>query len=456
MFNFHQTRRLGACFLLSTTCILSACTGESGADTHSPSVDKPKNIIIFVGDGMGISTVTAARIFDGQQKGVDGETHSLSFEAFPEAALIKTYNSNAQVPDSAGTATAIFSGYKANIGTVNIVPQDDMEAMAARSCQGGEPTLQQRAQSAGKSVGVISTARLTHATPAAVYGRALDRSWEGDDRLPEMMISLGCTSLSQQLVTSGLDLALGGGSGVVTDAQRALWPGDVVTNTSELHAASDAPVLGLFGRSHMDYEADRVDGEQPSLADMTTIAMDRLSKDEDGFVLMVEAGRVDHAHHGTNAFRAMRDMQALNDAVAAAVEKGGDDTLIVVTADHSHVFVIQGYPTFGNPIMGLVRTNDFDRETMSFTTPLSTDLDGKPYTTLGYYNGPNVRSGEAEALDDETVSSPDYQQQTAIRMRSETHSGEDVPLYATGPGAENFGGVMDQDEIGQAIAALLK
>jgi alkaline phosphatase len=169
--------------------------------------------------------------------------------------------------------------------------------------------------------------------------------------------------------------------------------------------------------------------------------------------MMVEAGRIDHAHHGSNAYRALKDLQALDEAVAAAVEKAGEDTLILVTADHSHVFTIAGYPARGNPILGLVRS--VDRETGGPADEYLLDEDGKPYTTLGYHNGPNVREADSETLTDNMVQAPDYRQQTAVRLGSETHAGEDVALYATGPGAARFNGVMEQDEIGQILADLL-
>jgi len=201
----------------------------------------------------------------------------------------------------------------------------------------------------------------------------------------------------------------------------------------------------------MSFEADRAETDEPSLAEMTSLAIDRLSADEDGYVLMVEAGRVDHAHHGTNAFRALRDMQALNEAVKVAKAKAGDDTLILVTADHSHVFTISGYPVRGNPILGLVK--GFNPEEKKINTTL--DKDGKPYTTLGYYNGPNVREVNSPALTDNMVQAPDFRQQTAVNLRSETHAGEDVPLYAQGPGANQVRGVMEQDEIGRLIVEAL-
>ena len=443
--------------LLGSAALLSACA-DTGEAAQSP--DKPRNVVVFVADGMGISTVTAARIFDGQQQGLDGESHSLHFEDFPHLSLVKTYNADAQVPDSAGTATALFSGYKANIGTLNVPPQNALSAMVADSCKGAAdgmpPTLLERARAVDKSVGIVSTARLTHATPAAVYARAVDRGLESDSRMPAELAPLGCKSLAQQLIDTAPDVALGGGGRGFTEANLSGWTGPLVRTATEMNAAGDGPVLGLFTDSHLSYEADRAGTDEPSLAEMTRFAIQRMRNDPDGYVLMVEAGRVDHAHHGTNAYRALTDMQAFNEAIRVATETVSDDTLIIVTADHSHVFVMQGYPMRGNPILGLVETNRVDRESMQRTRGVSLDEDGKPYTTLGYYNGPNTRHAHEGVLTDDEVQDEDYQQQTAIPLRSETHAGEDVPLYATGPGAAAFGGVMDQDEVGQAIIAAVE
>ena len=454
--NLSQIKR-GALFsMLSAALLQFGCVAQSDSFDKSASDSRPKNVIVFIGDGMGISTVTAGRIFVGQEMGKKGEAHQLSFDAFEQLALIKTYNTNAQVPDSAGTATAILSGYKTNIGAVNVRPQEDLAAMLAEGCGGDAPaTLTDKAKAEGMSVGVISTARLTHATPAVMYGHTVSRDIEADKDLVAPFDLPGCQSLSQQLIESDVDIALGGGSKEFTEDQIAAWPGAYATNKTEMAAApADQRLLGLFNRSHMSFESQRPQTEEPSLAEMTTLAIDRLSKDEDGYVLMVEAGRIDHAHHGTNAYNALKDLQALDTAVAAAVAKAGDDTLILVTADHSHVFTIAGYPARGNPILGLTRS--VNRATGGPAAEYALDADGKPYTTLGYHNGPNVREADSPSLTDNAVQAPDYRQQTAVNLGSETHAGEDVALYATGPGATVFNGVMEQDEIGRALAAMIQ
>ena len=448
---------------LQTSCITetdkkSNSTSESSRVVAEKSEKKEaKNIILFIGDGMGVSTITAGRIFDGQSEGKLGEEHALAFEDFDNVALIKTYNTNSQVPDSAGTATAIMSGYKTNIGTINVPPMAPAE-MVQTACINKDlrPTLLDQAKERGLNVGTVSTARLTHATPAALYSHSVSRGWEADRDIKDIAAEAGCVSIAQQLIDSSLDLALGGGRGEFTEEQIAAWRNkgrSFVSNKTELSAVTDeAPLLGLFKRSHMSYEADREGKDEPSLAEMTEIAIDRLSSDE-GYILMVEAARVDHAHHGSNAYRAMRDMQALNEAVKVAKAKTGDDTLILVTADHSHVFTIAGYPARGNPILGLVR--GVDRMTAEVSDEYTLADDGKPYTTLGYQNGANVRLPDSPALTDNQVQARDFQQQVAIPVGSETHAGEDVPLYAQGPGAEMFRGVMEQDEIGKALSEIL-
>lgn len=426
-------------------------TSNTQQDSAIISKNRAKNVILFIGDGMGVSTITAARIFDGQSKGKLGEEHALAFEDFDNLALVKTYNTNAQVPDSAGTATAILSGYRTNIGAVNVKPNTSVTKMALASCtlKSSPPTLVERARKAGLSTAVISTARITHATPAAMYGHAVDRGWETDEDVRSSAKKIGCKGLASQMLKNPADIILGGGRSKFTQAQLENWQNDghiYVKDAQQLRTApKDKSILGLFSDSHMSYEADRDDAQEPSLAEMTQFAIEALSQKDTGYIIMVEAGRVDHAHHGTNAYRALRDMQALNEAVEAAKEAADEDTLIMVTADHSHVFTIGGYPARGNPILGLVKNPDPEAGAPNPEPALAED--GKPYTTLGYHNGPNVRRADSPALTDNHVQSPDYNQQTAIGMSSETHSGEDVPLYAHGPGAHRVRGVMEQDEI---------
>ena len=208
-------------------------------------------------------------------------------------------------------------------------------------------------------------------------------------------------------------------------------------------------MLGLFDASHMDYELDRaadVAGE-PSLVELTEAAITRLSQDPDGFVLMVEAGRIDHAHHGVNAARALEETDMLDQAVAAALAMtNAEDTLVIVTADHSHTMTISGYPKRGNPILGKVDAGLEGGELKG--------LDGKPYTTLSYASGQTgcrLEDGEPdctrEDLSDVDTTDKDFRQPSLVPMYSETHGGDDVAIFATGPGSELVSGVMEQNEI---------
>ena len=175
---------------------------------------------------------------------------------------------------------------------------------------------------------------------------------------------------------------------------------------------------------------------------MTSSAIEVLSRNDKGYFLMVESGRVDHAHHATNAYRALTDAQEFSRAVQAAVDAVDlNETLILVTADHSHVFTIAGYPERGNPILGFVARSD------SGTREYTNAADGKPYTTLGYHNGPNATGDERATHTEEDVLDVDYLQETAIKMGSETHGGEDVALFATGPWSHLVNGVVEQNEI---------
>ena len=195
-------------------------------------------------------------------------------------------------------------------------------------------------------------------------------------------------------------------------------------------------LLGLFQPSHMQYAYDNQSdkGGEPTLAEMTSKAIDLLSKNDKGFYLNVEGGRIDHAHHALNPFRALMDTIEFSRAVKTAFEKVDlSETLIIVTADHSHTLTIAGYPGRGNPILGKVNAGDEPRLAG----------DGLPYTTLGYING----RGQRTDLTDVDTADESYRSEALIPLGSETHGGEDVPIYAAGAGSDLVRGVMEQHVI---------
>ena len=476
-----MTRTLAA--ILATTALsLGACTTDGGsapiasastpAPAAAPASEQPraKNVILFIGDGMGISTITAGRIYAGQKLGQTGEEYVLPFETFENVALVKTYNVNAQVPDSAGTATAMHSGEKTNIGVLGIAAAAGHGNCAA-ALANPLPLLGEEVKGRGLALGIVTTTRITHATPASVYARSANRDWEADAAIPEDQRALGCADIASQLVAADWDVALGGGMGAFIGsalggrrleadanlpADWAAPPGGSFLTSAATPAAAptDAPVLGIFSSSHMTYMAEKpVESTEPTLTEMTAQAITRLSSDPDGYYLMVEGGRIDHGHHAGRAGLALEELVELANAVQYAIDHTDpEETLIMVTADHSHVFTIAGYPRRGNDILGLVVPpesggEDGDGEPGAPTLA----ADGKPYTTLGYANGPGAVSGERPVPE----TGIGAQQQALVPTGSETHAGEDVALYARGPGAERARGVIEQDVIYDIIRGAL-
>lgn len=451
--------------------------------------NRAKNVILFLGDGMGVTTITASRILEGQMRGESGEENKLSFEQFPFVALSKTYSANQQTSDSAPTMSAIMTGIKTDEGVLsvnqNIVRED------YRTVKGNETkTLLEMAEENGKSTGVVTTARLTHATPGACYAHTADRDWETDkDILDRSKAAYDAKfpDIARQLIEfnygDGLEVALGGGrtkflpnqmndpeytdkKGERTDGRDLTkeWldkykNSNYVWNKQQfdrIDPKTTKHLLGLFEPSHMQYNYDRPKDKagEPSLTEMTTKAIDILSQNKKGFFLMVEAGRIDHAHHNGNAFRALTDAVELSNAVRAAVSKVNlKDTLIIVTADHSHTFTMAGYPIRGNNILGLTR--EVDDNGLLEDKP-KTDKNEKPYTTLGYANGKGYRGGERPNLTQEEVTNPDYKQEAAVPLNDETHGGEDVAIFATGADSELIRGVMEENWIFYVMKDALK
>ncbi len=447
---------------------------------RKPITKRAKNVILLVADGNGVGTNYATRIFQGQQAGNYGDENVMAKEKLPYLALSKTYNTNAQTPDSAGTAVAMNAGIKTKAGVIGIDETarrgecDDVEAASIQTF--GEMV----AADMGKSVGIVTTARVTHATPAAVYAHSADRDYEDDSAYAELENGCSVPDIASQLLTkmeSGeVDLAMGGGrrhfvpadvedeegkTGKRTDGRNLVEEAQALgaqyawddATFADLDLDGSTPVLALFESSHMKYEHDRT-GE-PSLAEMTEAAINHLSSNEDGYYLMIESGRVDHANHDGNVYRTVTDGVAFDEAVAKAIEMTSeDDTLVIVTADHEHAIAFNGYCGRGSPIHGLCFGIDDAGEAHS--GELETADDGKPYSAVGYLNGPGSvlieqsdgsYVGERPEVTPEEAADPDYLQHALLPRSSETHSPEDVAIYARGPWAHLFDGTVEQSYI---------
>lgn len=436
---------------------------------QKPNTNRAKNVILFVGDGFGPATVTAARIYDGQRQGKDGPTNKLVFEDFPYSAFSRTFSSDSLVTDSAPSAVSMTTGVKTRNNVLGL-----NEKSVWRECGPSKgtdvTTIAEIAKTIGMSAGAVSTARITDATPGAMYAHTAHRSWESDADLTEEAAKSGCVDVARQLVEfkfgDGLDVMFGGGRmnflpAAMTDPEYAdkkgkrkdgrdltqEWlkrysnSGAYAWNTegfNKIDAANVGHALALFERDNMQYEADRAKdaGGEPSLAEMSLKAIDILAKNANGYVLMVEGGRIDHGSHANNAYRTLTDAVAFNEAIKAVLAKvNTEETLVIVTADHSHTLSIMGYPDRDTNILGLVKERG----------KLALANDKKPYTVLQYANGPGAKGGERPDLTNVDTRDIDFIQEALIPLQSETHAGEDVGIFAIGPWAHLFQGVVDEN-----------
>ncbi|XP_001361725.2 membrane-bound alkaline phosphatase [Drosophila pseudoobscura] len=446
------------------------------AETQAAHTNAAKNVIMFLGDGMSVHTVTATRNLLGDS------AEKVYFEQFPYTGLSKTYCVNRQVADSACTATAYLGGVKGNYGTIGV------NANVARySCDGAAmeenqvESIAQWAQEAGKDAGLVTTARVTHASPAGVYAHIADRNWENDWEVTNRQCNTEQTpDIARQLVEGqvgkALKVILGGGRqqfinttvndeegypGYRTDGRHLIkdWLADKqAANASANYVWSRKGLslvdldkteylLGLFATSHLPYDGDRARNRSqladPSLTELTEAAIRVLQRNEKGFFLFVEGARIDMAHHDTYARRSLEDTAEFARAVQKAREMTSDeDTLIVVTADHAHTMSINGYPYRDQEIFGL--TDD------------DTD-DDLPYAILSYANGPgyksafNLADGRAR-LTEKLTDKTDFQFPSMVPLDAESHGGDDVAVYASGPFSQFFSGNYEQTNIPAMMA----
>lgn len=445
-----------------------------------------KNVIIFVGDGMSFSTVAAGRILKGQLKGAAGEETDLVFESFPHIGLAKVYNIDKQVPDSAGTATALFTGIKAFYSTIGLNPPSYQSTPEDRL-----PSIMDWAQKANKRTGIVTNTRITHATPAATYAYSANRNYECDTKVPVEMRS-SFKDIGRQLAENApgknFNVIFGGGrdfmgSTIAVNAPAITFNGSTEnscsrtdkidltnvwlsnkTNTEYINRRGDLftlkydrveSVMGLFANNHMSYNMVRNNGTdgEPSLTEMTEAAIKVLNNkyNKAGFVLMVEGGRIDQAHHQNLAHLALDEFIEFEKAIDSAIKmtQKSDDTLIIVTSDHGHGMVFNGYPNRGGDILGV-----------------NTMQNLPTYETMTYATGPgfwkhnipaNTTNGTTSYIRLETPSleqrlSPSYMHLSAIPTRDAVHSGEDVGVYAIGHGSHMIQGVFEQSYIAYAIS----
>ncbi|XP_055842323.1 membrane-bound alkaline phosphatase isoform X2 [Episyrphus balteatus] len=438
--------------------------------------NRAKNIIMFLGDGMSVHTVTATRAFMGDS------SKQISFEKFPYLGLSKTYCVNKQVADSACSATAYLSGVKGNYGTIGVNAQvKRSDCTKAQDPSTHTESIAEWAQDAGKSTGLVTTARVTHASPAGVYAHTANRNWESDtDIIKDKCSAVDNLDIARQLVHTpvgrNLKVIMGGGrrefrgkkqndeegiKGRRTDGRDLIqeWIADKKLQDADasyvwsrkglnsLDLSKTEYLLGLFSSNHCPYHGDLaregLEKSDPSLSEMTEAAIKVLKKNKKGYFLFVEGAKIDMAHHENWARKALEDTKEFAHAVELARNMTSEkDTLIVVTSDHSHTMTINGYPLRSQDILG-------------FSDEKGTD--DLPFTALSYANGPgyyNTFSKEEGrrdlSLDD--LTDPKYSYMATVPLGSETHGGDDVAIFTSGPYAHTFTGNYEQSNIPALMA----
>lgn len=288
-----------------------------------------RNVIFLVSDGMSLGTLTMAERHKRRQEGRG--THWLGLYERPDVrrALMDTASASSPVTDSAAASSAWGCGFKVNNGSINIAPDGRPRTPILRLARDG-----------GKATGLVTTATITHATPAGFAAQVASRN---DEEI-----------IAEQYLEVGVDVLLGGGSKFFDPAKREdrrnLFDGfilagyHVVRDASELrNAPASGRLLGTFAEGHLPYALDhRADPKLvagvPTLAEMARIALARLSKAEQGFMLQIEGARIDHAAHANDVGGLIFDQLAFDEALGVALDfaKGRDDTLVIVTSDHGN------------------------------------------------------------------------------------------------------------------------
>lgn len=411
-----------------------------------------KNVIFLIGDGMGVSYTSAYRYLkDNPGTKVAERTE---FDKYLVGQQMTYPEDSAQnITDSASAATAMSAGVK----TYNA-------AIAVDNDKSEVKTVLEAAKEKGKATGLVATSEITHATPA---------SFGAHDENRKNMNSIADDYYNELIKGKHkIDVLLGGGKSnfVRPDVNLAkAFQKDgysYVTDKNQMLKDKNEQVLGLFASEGLPKMIDRP-SETPSLADMTSSAIQRLNKDKDGFFLMVEGSQVDWAGHDNDIVGAMSEMEDFEKAYKSAMEFAKKDkhTLVVATADHSTGGFSIGakgiYNWYGEPIKAAKRTPDF----MADAIVKGADVE----KTLKQYINQNVvklTDGEiktvTEAAKSKNVTNVDNAIEAIFDNRTNTawttggHTGEDVPVYAYGPYKERFAGQVDNTDQAKIIFELLK
>ncbi|WP_431799907.1 alkaline phosphatase [Halobacillus andaensis] len=462
---FTATVAAGAIFsggfigLTSEKSPISITAEETQEEKVEVDKKSPENVIVMVGDGLGVGQMEITRLLE------SGKSGDLFMESLENVGLMRTYSADNAVTDSGAAGTALATGEKTYNGGIGV----DSEGQETDS-------ILDLYQDQGKKVGVISTNTVTDATPAAYTASVADR--DGQDEI------------ARQMLEHQYDVLLGGGADyfspesqdgtdLVEEFQSSGY--EVVDNESSLEdAETPEKLLGLFNDSYMSYKTDRdeLNSEEPTLEAMTQKGLDVLSQDDDGFFLMVEGARIDHAAHAADATGVWQETMEFDRTVEQVVNwaEDRDDTMVVVLADHETMGMsatepmdIEGLKDIEVSPEYMAQQLETDEETGTFSVESVkrvfqeyanidlTDQEVDQFLTKIEDNDGEVYAAYRVGWEIGSVIADHYKVgalDTDIRAESGTggHTGNMVPVFATGAGSEDFEGVMDNTDIIELIA----
>jgi len=409
--------RLEALIVLAVAGFGAWATPMEGAFAQ----EAPTRVILIIGDGAGVGYWTAARI----------AADHLAVERLPVGGLVDTRNAEDKVIDSAASATTYSAGIRTFNGAISV----DLDGKAV-------PTVVEVAQDRGLATGLVATSSITHATPAAFASHVPDRDMEWE--------------IARQLAESGVDVMLAGGRRWFDPNQRpdsmdlllSLRARYTLIQTpaelKELRTDEVRKVVGLFANAGLAAAPER----SPTLPAMTRAALQVLDHDPDGFFLMVEGSQPDWRGHDGDPLAAITaEMLDLDDAIAVALDyqTQNPETLIVVTADHETGGLAVQQTGARRLLAGVAATAD---STMARLTEARDAMDPELASladSTSWYVGRFSRMlrEKAELLGDSSV--------WVTRYTTGNHTGGMVPLFASGPGAERFGGIKENWQVGELL-----
>lgn len=422
--------------IIGLTLILLA-TATSLAYTnvvYQQPTTKVRNIIFLIGDGMGLSHIRLTQLAYGR----------LALEYFTDIGIVYTDSLSGEVTDSAAAGTALATGVKTENRVISMVPVNGKLVSVM--------TLLELAQKLGKSTGLITTTRITHATPAVFASHVPDREMEAE--------------IAEQLIEHGVDVLMGGGlkyfpEDLLEKAREAGYT--IIFNKTQLLELEDAKkVLGLFAESHIPYVLDR-DETVPSLVDMVAKAIDILDDNPNGFFLMVEGGRIDHAAHSNDAPSVVAETKEFDEVVGLALNYalGRGDTLVIVVADHETGGLAVGGYGYGR-VINFTLLLGVKASAIRMAKEIQGGAD--PKTVIQKYTGITITDEEAQeilsALQKHLYAGATkigniVSKYMGIAWASSKHTGQPVIVFAYGPGSNLFRGVLHLTDIAKIIATLM-